>query len=275
MLYDCNNHSAVSRTIYDRLTGKKTKSIVKRGVTELITPGVALNDGILEQKSNNFLASVFNIKNHYGISFLDISTGELLIAEGNLEYVKNLLSSYDAKEILVCKKNKSTFSKEFGNYSSVFYFEDWVFNKDFALEKIKNHFDVSSLKGFGISENNIGLLACGSILHYLDETLHKKLELITKINQIIDSSHVWMDQFTVSNLELIYSNSKEGKSLIDIIDYTSSPMGARMLKRWLIHPLLDLKKLNFFSPLCMYGAQNRARTRAVEVMDVMDVIHFV
>ena len=224
---------------------KKTKSIVKRGVTELITPGVALNDGVLEQKSNNFLASVFNIKNHYGISFLDISTGELLIAEGNLEYVKNLLSSYDAKEILVCKKNKSTFSKEFGNYSSVFYFEDWVFNKDFALEKIKNHFDVSSLKGFGISENNIGLLACGSILHYLDETQHKKLEHITKINQIIDSSHVWMDQFTVSNLELIYSNSKEGKSLIDIIDYTSSPMGARMLKRWLIHPLLDLKKLNF------------------------------
>ena len=224
---------------------KKTKSIVKRGVTELITPGVALNDGILEQKSNNFLASVFNIKNHYGISFLDISTGELLIAEGNLEYVKNLLSSYDAKEILVCKKNKSTFSKEFGNYSSIFYFEDWVFNKDFALEKIKNHFDVSTLKGFGISENNIGLLACGSILHYLDETQHKKLEHITKINQIIDSSHVWMDQFTVSNLELIYSNSKDGKSLIDIIDYTSSPMGARMLKRWLIHPLLDLKKLNF------------------------------
>ena len=224
---------------------KKTKSIVKRGVTELITPGVALNDGILEQKSNNFLASVFNIKNQYGVSFLDISTGELLIAEGNLEYVKNLLSNYDAKEILVCKRNKSAFTNEFGNYSSIFYFDDWVFNKDFALEKIKNHFDVSTLKGFGINESNVGLLACGSILHYLDETQHKKLEHIIKINQIIDSSHVWMDQFTVANLELIYSNSKEGKSLIDIIDYTSSPMGARMLKRWLIHPLLDLKKLNF------------------------------
>ena len=224
---------------------KKTKSIVKRGVTELITPGVALNDGILEQKSNNFLASVFNIKNQYGVSFLDISTGELLIAEGNLEYVKNLLSNYDAKEILVCKKNKSAFTNEFGNYSSILYFDDWVFNKDFALEKIKNHFDVSTLKGFGINESNVGLLACGSILHYLDETQHKKLEHIIKINQIIDSSHVWMDQFTVANLELIYSNSKEGKSLIDIIDYTSSPMGARMLKRWLIHPLLDLKKLNF------------------------------
>ena len=224
---------------------KKTKTIVKRGVTELITPGVALNDGILEQKSNNFLASVFNIKNNYGITFLDISTGELLIAEGSLDYIKNLLSSYDAKEILVCKKHKSTFSNEFGNYNSVFYLDDWVFKKDFALEKIKNHFDVSGLKGFGISENNIGLLACGSILHYLDETQHKKLEHITKVNQIIDSNHVWMDQFTISNLELIYSNSSEGKSLIDIIDYTSSPMGARMLKRWLIHPLLDLTKLNF------------------------------
>ena len=224
---------------------KKTKTIVKRGVTELITPGVALNDGILDQKSNNFLASVFNIKNNYGISFLDISTGELLVAEGNIEYIKNLLSSYDAKEILVCKKNKSAFINEFGNYSSVFYFDDWVFNKDFALEKIKNHFNISSLKGFGISENNIGLLACGSILHYLDETQHNKLEHITKINQITDSSHVWMDQFTVSNLELIHSNSNDGKSLIDVIDYTSSPMGARMLKRWLIHPLLDLKKLNF------------------------------
>ena len=224
---------------------KKTKTIVKRGVTELITPGVALNDGILEQKSNNFLASVFNIKNNYGISFLDISTGELLIAEGSLDYIKNLLSSYDAKEILVCKKHKSTFSNEFGNYNSVFYLDDWVFKKDFALDKIKNHFDVSGLKGFGISENNIGLLACGSILHYLDETQHKKLEHITKVNQIIESTHVWMDQFTISNLELIYSNSSEGKSLIDIIDYTSSPMGARMLKRWLIHPLLDLTKLNF------------------------------
>ena len=224
---------------------KKTKTIVKRGVTELITPGVALNDGILDQKSNNFLASVFNLKNNYGISFLDISTGELLVAEGNIEYIKNLLSSYDAKEILVCKKNKSAFINEFGNYSSVFYFDDWVFKKDFALEKIKNHFNISSLKGFGISENNIGLLACGSILHYVDETQHNKLEHITKINQIIDSSHVWMDQFTVSNLELIHSNSNDGKSLIDVIDYTSSPMGARMLKRWLIHPLLDLKKLNF------------------------------
>ena len=224
---------------------KQTKTIVKRGVTELITPGVALNDGILDQKSNNFLASVFNIKNKYGIALFDISTGELLISEGTLDHIKNLLSNYEAKEVLVCKKNKSTFVDEFGKYSSTFYLDDWVFGKDFSIEKIKSHFNVNSLKGFGIDENNVGILACGSILHYLDETQHKQLAHITKINQIIDNTYVWMDQFTVSNLELIQSNSKEGKSLIEIIDHTSTPMGARKLKRWLIHPLLDINQLNF------------------------------
>ena len=224
---------------------KQTKTIVKRGVTELITPGVALNDGILDQKSNNFLASVFNIKNKYGIALFDISTGELLISDGTLHHVKNLLSNYEAKEVLVCKKNKSTFVDEFGKYSSTFYLDDWVFGKDFSIEKIKSHFNVNSLKGFGIDENNVGILACGSILHYLDETQHKQLAHITKINQIIDNTYVWMDQFTVSNLELIQSNSKEGKSLIEIIDHTSTPMGARKLKRWLIHPLLDINQLNF------------------------------
>ena len=224
---------------------KQTKTIVKRGVTELITPGVALNDGILDQKSNNFLASVFNIKNKYGIALFDISTGELLISDGTLDHVKNLLSNYEAKEVLVCKKNKSTFVDEFGKYSSTFYLDDWVFGKDFSIEKIKSHFNVNSLKGFGIDENNVGILACGSILHYLDETQHKQLAHITKINQIIDNTYVRMDQFTVSNLELIQSNSKEGKSLIEIIDHTSTPMGARKLKRWLIHPLLDINQLNF------------------------------
>jgi len=224
---------------------KQTKTIVKRGVTELITPGVALNDGILDQKSNNFLASIFNVKKKYGIALFDISTGELFISEGTLDHVKNLLSNYDAKEVLVCKKNKSNFINEFGKYSSTFYLDDWAFGKDFSLERIKSHFSINSLKGFGINENNIGVLACGSILHYLDETQHKQLSHITKINQIVDNTYVWMDQFTVNNLELIQSNSREGKSLIEIIDYTSTPMGARKLKRWLIHPLLDIHQLNF------------------------------
>ena len=160
-------------------------------------------------------------------------------------FSRNLLYNYEAKEVLVCKKNKSTFADEFGKYSSTFYLDDWVFGKDFSIEKIKSHFNVNSLKGFGIDENNVGILACGSILHYLDETQHKQLAHITKINQIIDNTYVWMDQFTVSNLELIQSNSKEGKSLIEIIDHTSTPMGARKLKRWLIHPLLDINQLNF------------------------------
>ena len=199
----------------------------------------------MDQKSNNFLASVFNIKNKYGIALFDISTGELLISDGTLDHIKNLLSNYEAKEVLVCKKNKSTFVDEFGKYSSTFYLDDWVFGKDFSIEKIKSHFNVNSLKGFGIDENNVGILACGSILHYLDETQHKQLAHITKINEIIDNTYVWMDQFTVSNLELIQSNSKEGKSLIEIIYHTSTPMGARKLKRWLIHPLLDINQLNF------------------------------
>ena len=224
---------------------KTTKSIVKRGVTELVTPGVALNDGILEKKSNNFLASIFNIKNKYGISFLDISTGELLISDGELDYIKNLIQSFDPKELLIPKKIKKEFNLIFGSYNSIFYLDDWVYNKDFALEKIKNQFKVTSLKGFGIKEDNLGIISCGSILHYLEETQHSKLSHITNVNLIIDKHHVWMDHFTMSNLELLNSNSRDGVSLLDIIDYTSTPMGGRMLKRWIIHPTINIKELEF------------------------------
>tara|TARA_B110000503_G_scaffold141685_1_gene235942 strand:+ start:22480 stop:25074 length:2595 start_codon:yes stop_codon:yes gene_type:complete len=224
---------------------KTTKSIVKRGVTELITPGVALNDGILDKKSNNFLASIFNIKDKYGISFLDISTGELLISEGELDYVKNLLQSFEPKEILISKKIKKDFNSLFGNYNSIFYLDDWVYNKDYALEKIKNKLNVTSLKGFGIKKDNLGILSCGSILHYLEETQHSKLSHITNVNLIIDENHVWMDRFTMSNLELLSSNSRDGVCLLDVIDYTSTPMGGRMLKRWIIHPILNIKELEF------------------------------
>ncbi len=224
---------------------KTTKSIVKRGVTELVTPGVALNDGILEKKSNNFLASIFNIKNKYGISFLDISTGELLISDGELDYIKNLIQSFDPKELLIPKKIKKEFNLIFGSYNSIFYLDDWVYNKDFALEKIKNQFKVTSLKGFGIKEDNLGIISCGSILHYLEETQHSKLSHITNVHLIIDKHHVWMDHFTMSNLELLNSNSRDGVSLLDIIDYTSTPMGGRMLKRWIIHPTINIKELEF------------------------------
>ena len=224
---------------------KKTKTIVKRGVTELITPGVSLNDGILEKKSNNFLASIYNLKDYYGISFLDISTGEFLISQGNIDYIKNLLQSFDPKEILISKKHKKEFNSLFGDYKSIFYLEQWVFNKDFAKEKIKNQFKILNLKGFGIKEDNLGIIASGSILHYLEETQHSNLSHITNINQIIDKEFVWMDRFTMINLELLRSNSKDGISLINVIDYTSTPMGGRMLKRWIIHPVIDLKELEF------------------------------
>ena len=224
---------------------KTTKTIVKRGVTELITPGVSLNDGILEKKSNNFLASIYNLKDYYGISFLDISTGEFLISQGNIDYIKNLLQSFDPKEILISKKHKKEFNSLFGDYKSIFYLEQWVFNKDFAKEKIKNQFKILNLKGFGIKEDNLGIIASGSILHYLEETQHSNLSHITNINQIIDKEFVWMDRFTMINLELLRSNSKDGISLINVIDYTSTPMGGRMLKRWIIHPVIDLKELEF------------------------------
>jgi|TARA_B110000240_G_C13512203_1_gene460364 DNA mismatch repair protein MutS len=224
---------------------KTTKTIVKRGVTELITPGVSLNDGILEKKSNNFLASIYNLKDYYGISFLDISTGEFLISQGNIDYIKNLLQSFDPKEILISKKHKKEFNSLFGDYKSIFYLEQWVFNKDFAKEKIKNQFKILNLKGFGIKEDNLGIIASGSILYYLEETQHSNLSHITNINQIIDKEFVWMDRFTMINLELLRSNSKDGISLINVIDYTSTPMGGRMLKRWIIHPVIDLKELEF------------------------------
>ena len=238
---------------------KTTKTIVKRGVTELVTPGVSLNDGILEKKSNNFLASIYNLKDYYGISFLDISTGEFLISQGNIDYIKNLLQSFDPKEILISKKHKKEFNSLFGDYKSIFYLEQWIYNKDFAIEKIKNQFQILNLKGFGLKEDNLGVIACGSILHYLEETQHSNLSHITNINQIIDKEFVWMDRFTMINLELLRSNSKDGISLIDVIDYTSTPMGGRMLKRWIIHPIIDLKELEFRHKAVDYFVKNNHR----------------
>ena len=235
---------------------KSTKTIVKRGVTELVTPGVSLNDGILEKKSNNFLASIYNLKDYYGISFLDISTGEFLISQGNIDYIKNLLQSFDPKEILISKKHKKEFNSLFRDCKSIFYLEQWIYNKDFAIEKIKNQFQILNLKGFGLKEDNLGVIACGSILHYLEETQHSNLSHITNINQIIDKEFVWMDRFTMINLELLRSNSKDGISLIDVIDYTSTPMGGRMLKRWIIHPVIDLKELEFRHKAVDYFVKN-------------------
>ncbi len=219
---------------------KKTKKIVKRGVTELITPGLASVDGVLNPKSNNFLASVF-ISNNIGISFLDISTGEFLISQGDSEYIAKLLANFNPSEILISKQHKKKFKEIFGELYNLFFLEQWIYNSDFANELILKQFETKSLKGFGIDDLNDGVISTAGILHYLSETQHHKLNHITGIKRIPKEGHVWLDRFTVRNLEIFYPNSIEGKSLIDVIDRTISPMGGRLLKRWLALPSTEKK----------------------------------
>ncbi len=219
---------------------KKTKKIVKRGVTELITPGLASVDGVLNPKSNNFLASVF-ISNNIGISFLDISTGEFLISQGDSEYIAKLLANFNPSEILISKQHKKKFKEIFGELYNLFFLEQWIYNSDFANELILKQFETKSLKGFGIDDLNDGVISAAGILHYLSETQHHKLNHITSIKRIPKEGHVWLDRFTVRNLEIFHPNSIEGKSLIDVIDRTISPMGGRLLKRWLALPSTEKK----------------------------------
>ena len=219
---------------------KKTKKIVKRGVTELITPGLASVDGVLNPKSNNFLASVY-ISNNIGISFLDISTGEFLISQGDSEYIAKLLANFNPSEILISKQHKKKFKEIFGELYNLFFLEQWIYNSDFANELILKQFETKSLKGFGIDDLNDGIISTAGILHYLSETQHHKLNHITGIKRIPKEGHVWLDRFTVRNLEIFYPNSIEGKSLIDVIDRTISPMGGRLLKRWLALPSTEKK----------------------------------
>ena len=226
---------------------KKTKKIVKRGVTELITPGLASVDGVLNPKSNNFLASIF-MNNNIGISFLDISTGEFLISQGDSEYIAKLLTNFNPSEILITKQHKKKFKEVFGDLYNLFFLEQWIYNSDFANELLIKQFETKSLKGFGIDDLTSGIISSAGILHYLSETQHHKLNHITTIKRIPKEGHVWLDRFTVRNLEIFYPSSVEGKSLIDVIDKTISPMGGRLLKRWLALPSTDkeliLKRYN-------------------------------
>ena len=222
---------------------KMTKSIVKRGVTELVTPGVSLNDDVLEAKNNNFLAAIHFGKKILGISFLDVSTGEYLTAQGDTEYIDKLLQNFNPSEILIQKQYKSVFKEKFGEQYYTFFLDDWVFQKAYALDVLTNHFKVKSLKGFGIDELNEGIISAGAVLFYLSETQHHKLEHIINLQRIVEKDFVWMDRFTIKNLELYQTSTKEGVTLLDIIDKTNSPMGARLLKRWLALPLKNLKEI--------------------------------
>lgn len=216
---------------------KKTKKIVKRGVTELITPGVSYNDQVLDNKSNNFLASIDFQKKTSGISFLDVSTGEFFIAQGDNEYIDKLLQGFQPTEVIVQKNKLQDFNKLFGDkfYSTTF--DDWVFTHEFADDLLLKHFKISSFKGFGVEGMNNGIIAAGAALHYLFETHHREVDHINKITRIEEDHYVWLDRFTIRNLELIHSPHENAKTLLDVIDKTASPMGSRMLKRWVVLPL--------------------------------------
>ncbi len=227
---------------------KQTKKIVKRGVTELVTPGVALNDDILKSKSNNFLAAIhFNSakkkKDEIGISFLDVSTGEFLISQGNIDYIDKLIQNFNPSEILFSKQKRKLFTEVFGAHYHVFYLEDWVFQSDYAEEVLNKQFNTTSLKGFGVDLLPSGIIAAGAALHYLSETRHDKLQHITKIARIAENEYVWMDRFTIGNLELYHTSSQNAVTLLDVIDKTISPMGGRLLKRWVALPLKNKSKI--------------------------------
>lgn len=231
--------------ICDQLEDPKlTKKIVKRGVTELVTPGVSYNDKVLENKQNNFLASVHLLPKSSGIAFLDISTGEFLVAQGSNDYIDKLLQTFRPSEIIIQKSKRGEFQGLFGEKFYINTFEDWVFTIDFGQELLLRHFNTASLKGFGVSEMTNGIIAAGAALHYLAETQHDKVGHICQLSRIEEDHHVWLDKFTIRNLEILGSANDEASTLIGVLDKTISPMGSRMMRRWLIMPLKDRLPVN-------------------------------
>lgn len=266
--------SGLRVAICDQLEDPKmTKTIVKRGVTELVTPGVALNDEVLQSKSNNFLAAVHFAKKNVGVSFLDVSTGEFLIAQGNEEYIDKLLQNFTPSEVLVEKKYKQRFLELFTNRFHTFYLDDWVFQKEYGTELLQNHFKVKTLKGFGIAELESGIIAGGAAMYYLSETQHNKVEHIQSISRIAEDNYVWMDRFTVKNLELYGGNDVNSVSLLNIIDKTISPMGGRLLKRWLALPLKDLSQIQQRHELVKFLIDNDAfyETVTYQLQQISDI----
>jgi len=251
--------------ICDQLENPKmTKTIVKRGVTELITPGVSLNDEVLQSKSNNFLAAVHFGKRLLGISFLDVSTGEYLLAQGNEEYIDKLLQNFNPSEVLVQKQFKKKFKELFEDRFYTFFLDDWVFQKEYSVDSLHNHFGVNSLRGFGVQEIPEGIIAAGAVLYYLSETQHNNLKHIQNISRIAEDKYIWMDRFTVRNLELYHASSHNAVTLLDVIDKTISPMGGRLLKRWLALPLKDVKKIQHRHELVKHFIENDSFSETIK-----------
>ncbi len=223
---------------------KLTKKIVKRGITELVTPGVSINDNILDNRENNFLASVHFEKNMAGVAFLDISTGEFVTAQGNYEYIDKLLSSFSPKEVLFQRGKRQEFEEAFGTKYYTYLLDDWVYTQDTAFDRLTRHFGTTSLKGFGIHNLHHGIIASGAILQYLDLTEHNQVKHVTSISRIEEGHYVWLDRFTIRNLELFNSIHEGAKTLLDVVDKTISPMGSRMLKRWIALPLKEIEPIN-------------------------------
>ncbi|MEC7568172.1 MAG: DNA mismatch repair protein MutS, partial [Bacteroidota bacterium] len=222
---------------------KATKKLVKRGVTELITPGVTLTDGVLDEKSNNFVAALHINNQIHGLSFLDISTGEFQLTQGSQMEISILIQQLAVKEILVAKTMKEQIVESYGAGFPAYYLEDWVFQENYATERLQGQFGVASLKGFGINGLHAGIIAAGVILYYLNETEHAQLDHITHIHRLDREVQMWMDPFTIRNLELIYPNAPQATTLLQVMDHTKTPRGGRMLKRWLVAPLTDLKAI--------------------------------
>ena len=223
---------------------KMTKTIVKRGITELVTPGVSINDNILENRENNFLASVHFDRKLAGVAFLDISTGEFLTAQGSMEYVDKLLSSFQPKEVLYQRGRSQEFTESFGSKYYTYNLDDWVYTEDAAFDRLTRHFQVKSLKGFGVDNLPLGVIASGAILHYLDITQHKQVGHISNLSRIEEDHYVWLDRFTIRNLELFNTLYEGARSLLQVIDRTISPMGSRLLRRWLALPLKETGPIN-------------------------------
>ncbi|MFB2119588.1 DNA mismatch repair protein MutS [Parapedobacter sp. 2B3] len=222
---------------------KTTKTIVKRGVTELVTPGVSYNDNIVQQKSNNYLASVFFDKQAVGVSFLDISTGEFLVAQGTAAYIDKLLQGFKPTEVIMGKRQYKSFIDQFGSQFYTYALDEWAYTGDYATETLLKHFEVKSLKGFGVDRLPLGIVAAGVALHYLNETEHRNLQHISTISRIEEDRFMWLDRFTIRNLELVASANEQAVTLADVMDQTASPMGARLLKRWMVMPLKDQKAI--------------------------------
>mgnify|MGYP001024869720 CR=1 FL=1 len=223
---------------------KTTKKLVKRGITELVTPGVSINDTLLNNRENNFLAALNFTKHNVGVAFLDISTGEFLAAEGSTDYIEKLLANFAPKEVLVERGKKKLIEESFAEHYLAFELDDWVFTDDAAMDRLLKQFETNSLKGFGIHAMPAAVVAAGAILHYLDITQHTQISHITSIARVEEEKAVRLDRFTVRNLELVNTMSEDGKSLLDVIDRTVSPMGARLLRRWVLFPLKDAREIN-------------------------------